>query len=304
MFTSGYGQLTGGDLVSVIDMTTQFTTGQARKAELFAILHRAGDPLLLANAWDVASAVAIAAAGAKAIATSSAGVAWSLGVPDGAGLGAERAAAVISRIAAAVSLPVSADIEAGYGDSPDAVAATVAAVVEAGAVGVNLEDRNDESSSLFEPSEQADRLAAARAAAAMLTPVPGAPAVWINARTDVFLTGAYPSTSAGVAAALERAVAYKAAGADSLFVPGLVDLAAIAELAAGPLPVAVMVWPGAPAVAELTAAGAVRISLGSAIAQAAYGVATRAAAELFTTGTYNSSAGGFDYGTMNDALTL
>ncbi len=159
----------------------QFTTGQARQAEFFASLHRAGDPLLLANAWDVASAVAIAAAGAKAIATTSAGVAWSLGVPDGAGLGAERAAAVISRMAAAVSLPVSADIEAGYGDSPDAVAATVAAVVEAGAV---------------------------------------------------------------------------------------------------------------------------RISLGSAIAQAAYGVATRAAAELFTTGTYNSSAGGFEYGTMNDALTL
>src|SRR5258708_22129371 len=113
-------------------MTTQFTTGQARQAEFFASLHRAGDPLLLANAWDVASAVAIAAAGAKAIATTSAGVAWSLGVPDGAGLGAERAAAVIRRIAAAVSLPVSADIEAGYGDSPDTVAATVAAIVEAG----------------------------------------------------------------------------------------------------------------------------------------------------------------------------
>jgi 2-methylisocitrate lyase-like PEP mutase family enzyme len=199
---------------------------------------------------------------------------------------------------------VSADIEAGYGDSPDAVAATVAAVVEAGAVGVNLEDRRDGSSSLFEPSEQAHRLAAARAAAAIPTPVPGPAAVWINARTDVFLTGAYSSTSAAVAAALVRSAAYKAAGADSLFVPGLVDLAAIAELAAGPLPVAVMVWPGAPTVAELTAAGAIRISLGSAIAQAAYGVATRAAAELFTTGTYNSSAGGYEYGTMNDALTL
>src|SRR5258708_11620248 len=112
-------------------MTTHFATGQARQAELFASLHRAGDPLLLANAWDVASAVAIAAAGAKAIATTSAGVAWSLGVPDGAGLGAERAAAVIRRIAAAVSLPVSADIEAGYGDSPDTVAATLAPIVHA-----------------------------------------------------------------------------------------------------------------------------------------------------------------------------
>src|SRR5258707_3115683 len=134
-FTSGCGQLTGADLVSVIGMTTQFTTGQADQAEFFASLHRAGDPLLLANAWDVASAVAIAAAGAKAIATTSAAVAWSLSVPDRAWLGAERAAAVISRIAAAVSLPVSADIEAGYGDSPDTVAATVAAVVEGGAGG-------------------------------------------------------------------------------------------------------------------------------------------------------------------------
>jgi 2-methylisocitrate lyase-like PEP mutase family enzyme len=281
------------DLASLISMTTEFTARQARQAELLAGLHRPGDPLLLANAWDVASAVAIAAEGAKAIATTSAGVAWSLGVPDGADLGAERAAAAVYRIAAAVPVPVSADIEAGYGDSPDAVAATVAAVVAAGAVGVNIEDRHA-GASLFEPSEQADRLAAARAAVAMH--------VWINARTDVFLSGAYPTVSAGVEAALERAVAYKAAGADSLFVPGLVDLAAIAELAAGPLPVAVMVWPGAPAVADLAAAGAVRISLGSAIAQAAYGLAVRAAAELFTSGTYSCVADGFEYGAMNEAL--
>ena len=275
-------------------MTTEFTTGQARQAELFASLHQTGNPLLLPNAWDVGSAIAIASAGAKAIATTSAGVAWSLGVPDAAGLGAELAAAVIGRIAAAVPLPVSADIEAGYGDSPDAVAATVAAVVQAGAVGVNLEDRRD-GSSLFEPSQQADRLAAARAAAGNQG--------WINARTDVFLSSAYSSTPAGVEAAMERSAAYKAAGADSLFVPGLVDLAAIAELAAGPLPIAVMVWPGAPSVAELTAAGAVRISLGSAIAQAAYGLSARAATELLTSGTYDSSAGGFDYGTMNNSLT-
>jgi len=262
-------------------------------AELFASLHQRGDPLLLANAWDVASAVAIASAGAKAIATTSAGVAWSLGVPDGADLGADRAAAVIRRITAAVPVPVSADIEAGYGHSPEAVAATVAAVAGAGAVGVNIEDRRD--SSLFEPGQQAERLAAARAA------TDGIP-VWINARTDVFLTGAYSTTSAGVAAALRRAAVYAEAGADSLFVPGLTDLAAIADLAAGPLPVAVMVWPGAPTVAQLTAAGVVRISLGSAIAQAAYGLAERAATELFTTGTYDSSSAGISYTAMNDAL--
>jgi len=263
--------------------------------EVFADLHRVGEPLLLANAWDVASAVAIAAARARAIATTSAGVAWSLGVPDAAGLGAERTAAVIGRIVAAVSVPVSADIEAGYGDSPEAVAATVDAVVRAGAVGVNLEDRRD-GASLFGISEQAERLAAARAAA-------GDVPVWINARTDVFLSGIYPSTATGVAAALERALAYQAAGADSLFVPGLVDLEAIAELAAGPLPVSVMVWPGAPTVPELTAAGAVRISLGSAIAQAAYGLAGRAATEMFTDGTYDSSVNGFEYAAMNAAMS-
>jgi 2-methylisocitrate lyase-like PEP mutase family enzyme len=268
---------------------------QIDSAEVFASLHKAGDPLLLANAWDVPSAVAVQAAGARAIATTSAGVAWSLGVPDAGGLDARLAAAVIARIAAAVSVPVSADIEAGYGDSPDAVATTVAAVVRAGAVGVNLEDRRD-GASLYPAAQQAERLAAARTAA-------GNVPVWINARTDIFLSQAFPSTEAAVAAALERAAVYKTAGADSLFVPGLVDLRAIAELAAGPLPVAVMVWPGAPTVPELAAAGVVRISLGPAIAQAAYGLAARAAAELFTTGTYDLSANGIEYETMNNALS-
>ncbi len=125
------------------------TMEQAQLARAFAKLHKPGQPLLLPNAWDVASAVAIAGTGAKAIATTSAGVAWSLGVPDGAGLGAKRAAAVITRIVAALHVPVSADIEAGYED----VAATVAAVLQAGAVGVNIEDRRD-GTGLYEPAEQ------------------------------------------------------------------------------------------------------------------------------------------------------
>jgi 2-methylisocitrate lyase-like PEP mutase family enzyme len=272
---------------------------QLRQAETFAGLHKPGDPLLLANAWDVASAVVIVAAGAKAIATTSAGVAWSLGVPDAADLGVDRAAAVIGRITAAVAVPVSADIEAGYGRTPDAVAATVTAVVHAGAVGVNLEDRSEQHESpLFEPREQAERLAAARAAADRLA-VP----VWINARTDVYLVGAAPAEER-LASTLERSAAYAAAGADSLFVPGLIDLAAISELAAGPLPVAVMAWAGAPAVSALASAGVVRISLGSAIAQAAYAVAARATTELLTNGTYDSSADGIAYDKMNATLAL
>jgi 2-methylisocitrate lyase-like PEP mutase family enzyme len=270
---------------------------QANLAETFARLHRRGDPLLLPNAWDVGSAVMIADAGAKAVATTSAGVAWSLGVPDGADLGAERAAAVVGRIAAAVPVPVSADIEAGYGPTPDDVAATVGAVIRAGAVGINLEDRSGRAGDpLFDPAEQADRLAAARAAADRLA-VP----VWINARTDVFLAGV-GAPEDRVAATMKRAASYAAASADSLFVPGLVDLDAIAELAAGPLPVAVMVWAGAPTVAQLADAGAVRISLGAAIAQAAYTLAANATTELLRDGTYHSTAEAVPYDRLNDTV--
>lgn len=136
--------------------------GQLARAKTFAASHRRGDPLLLPNAWDVASAVAIAGAGAAAIATTSAGVAWSLGVPDGADLGADRAAAVVARLCAAVDVPVSADIEGGY----ESVAETTTAVVRAGAVGVNLEDRSG--AGLFAEAAQAERLAAARATAELL----------------------------------------------------------------------------------------------------------------------------------------
>lgn len=272
-------------------------TTAADRARIFAELHRPGDPLLLPNAWDVASAVTVVGAGAPAVATTSAGVAWSLGVPDGADLGAERLAAVVARIVAAVAVPVSADIERGYGVAAEAVVATVTAVVRAGAVGINIEDgpgRGGEP--LLSPAEQVGRLAAARSAAAAL----GVP-LWINARTDTFLRGT-GTPAQRLADTHRRAQAYAAAGADSLFVPGLVELDAIAELARGPLPVAVMVWPGAPKVAELAAAGAARISLGSAIAEAAYAVAARATAELLDTGTYDSVADAIPYREMNAML--
>jgi 2-methylisocitrate lyase-like PEP mutase family enzyme len=122
--------------------------------------------------------------------------------------------------------------------------------------------------------------------------------VWINARTDVYLLGAgTPQTR--LASTVERAHAYADAGADSIFVPGLTDLDVITALADGPLPVAVMAFPGAPTVAEFTAAGVVRISTGSAIAQAAYAVAARAATELLEKGTYDSCADAVPYGEFN-----
>jgi 2-methylisocitrate lyase-like PEP mutase family enzyme len=259
-------------------------TTREQQAHLFASLHQSGNPLLLPNAWDAASAAVIAAAGASAIATTSAGVAWSLGRADGGGMTADLLAAAIGRIASTVDIPVSADIEAGYDD----VAETVSKVVQAGAIGINIEDRRDRSG-LFSAPEQAARIAAARAAAAEA----GIP-IWINARTDVWLGG-----SRQLAEALDRAEHYKKAGADSLFVPGLVDTKEIAEIVAGPLPVAVMVWSGAPSVAELTAAGAVRISLGAAIAEAAYAKAAEAAHEMLTQGTYDVTATGLPYPKLN-----
>lgn len=269
-------------------------TRQLEHAKTFASLHKAGQPLLLPNAWDAASAVVIAEASAAAIATTSAGLAWSLGVADGADLGAQRNAEAVARIVAAVDVPVSADIEAGYGESPEAVAESVTAVVQAGAVGVNIEDRIG--ATLFEPAAQAERLIAAREAARRL----GIP-VWVNARTDIYLAGiGEPAERPGRTE--ERASAYAAAGADSLFVPGLVDTSVIGTLAAGPIPIAVMAWPGAPSVAEFAAAGAVRISLGSAIAQAAYAVAARATKELLTSGTYDTTADALGFAELNAAI--
>ena len=220
--------------------------GQHAKAAALRALH-GGGIFVLPNAWDAGSAVMIAAAGAQAIATTSAGVSWSLGRPDGQNLSREEAVAAVARIAAAVDLPVTADIEGGYGSDPADVAATVAAVIEAGAVGINLEDSGAPGGGLFDPAAQAARIRAARAAAADA----GLPELVINARTDVFLFQ-IGQPEGRLDDVLARAAAYAAAGADSLFVPGLLDLGTLATLTgAVALPVNVMVGPGAPDVAAL-----------------------------------------------------
>jgi 2-methylisocitrate lyase-like PEP mutase family enzyme len=242
-------------------------------------------PLVLPNAWDPASAVAIQSAGAKAIATTSGGVAWSRGVADAGGMNRSVALEALRRIVRVVSVPVSADIEAGYGDTPEEVAWTVAEVASIGALGVNIEDSMD--SNLVDVSEQAERLAAARQAGDLV----------INARTDVFLMG-----SRSVDETLRRAERYAEAGADSLFVPGVVDPVTIKALVDGPLPLNVMAHPGAPTVAELAALGVARISVGSGIAQAAYGLAARAAREVLESGTYESLTEAMGYGELNDLL--
>jgi 2-methylisocitrate lyase-like PEP mutase family enzyme len=248
-------------------------------------LHQDG-VLVLPNAWDAGSAALIAAAGAQAVATTSAGVSWAWGRPDGQNLTRDEMVEAIARIAAAVDVPVTADVEGGYGAEPDAVAATVRAVVDAGAVGINLEDSAAPGGPLYGPATQAERLRAARAAATDA----GLPELWINARTDVFLF-AIGDPADRLDDVLARAAAFGDAGADSVFVPGLVDLDTLASLTSKvALPVNAMAGPGAPDVAALRAAGVRRVSLGAAISQAAYSLARRAAAEALSTGTYTAVA--------------
>lgn len=276
-------------------------TAQRELAHALRALHTPSDgrALVLPNAWDAASAALIARAGARAIATTSGGVAWSAGRPDGHGLTRGEMAAAVRRIAEAVDVPVSADIEGGYGPGADDVAATVREVIAAGAVGVNLEDSQAPGGPLHDVPAQAARLRAARSAASET----GLPGLWVNARTDVFLFG-IGAAEGRVENVLTRATAYAAAGADSLFVPGLVDLDTVAELVRrSPLPVNVMAGPGAPPVPAFEAVGVRRVTVGTALAQTAYGIIQRAAAELLGAGTYDAMTGAADFGTVNDAVT-
>src|SRR6185437_9408880 len=249
-------------------------------------------------AWDAGSAAMIAAAGAQVIATTSAGVSWSLGRQDGQRLSRPEAVGAVRRIADAVDVPVTADIEGGYGGDPGAVAATVAAMIGAGAVGINLEDSGSPDGGLFDAATQAARIRAARAAATDA----GLPELVINARTDVFLFE-IGEPAGRLGDVLARAAAYAEAGADSLFVPGLLGLDVLATLTGKvSLPVNVMAGPGAPDVAALRAAGVRRVSLGQAITQAAYTLARQAAAEVLTAGTYDSITGADSFSDINGRL--
>ena len=277
-------------------MTTAETDQTARAAH-FRALHR-GSVLVLPNAWDAGSAAVIEAAGATAIATTSAGVSWAAGAADAQGLSREQLVAAVGSIVQAVSLPVSADIESGYGPGVDDVTATVRAIIEAGAVGINLEDTpGRDGATVRTARDQAGRIAAARAAADA-----AGVNLFINARTDIYLFG-IGDPEARFNDVQLRAETYADAGADGLFVPGLLDLDVIATLAEGPLPLNVMAGPGAPPVSELAKAGAARVSVGSAIAQSAYQLASRAARELLTQGSYEALADPFDYARLNALLS-
>jgi 2-methylisocitrate lyase-like PEP mutase family enzyme len=246
-------------------------TPQENSADLFRRLHREG-LLILPNAWDAGSARLIESRGAKAIATTSAGVAWSHGCEDGDRLPVGLLLATVAGVVAAVGLPVTVDLEGGYSDDPAQVAVTVGAVIDVGAVGINIEDGGTSPALLCAKLENIRRIARDRGVD-----------LFVNARTDVYLRGLAPAESR-VAEVLARAARYRSAGADGIFIPGLVDSSEIRAVAqASPLPVNVMAWPGLAAPAELASLGVRRLSAGAGIA-AAVAARTASLASAFLRG--------------------
>jgi 2-methylisocitrate lyase-like PEP mutase family enzyme len=232
---------------------------QIQRARAFHALHIKGDPLILYNCWDPGSAKIIAAAGAKAIATGSWPVAAAFGFADGEKIPLDLALGNISRIVASVDLPVTMDLEGGYGAAPDTIAATVTQAIAAGAIGFNFEDQIVGGEGLHSIETQTKRIAAA-AAAVKASGI----SAFINARTDLFLK-AKPEAhdDALLDQAIERAKAYEQVGASGFFAPGLGDAALIGKLTeATALKVNIMAFPYVPPRAELAILGVARISYG------------------------------------------
>jgi 2-methylisocitrate lyase-like PEP mutase family enzyme len=276
------------------------TTTQRDLALTFRDRHTDPDgPLLLPNAWDCASALVYEAAGLEAIGTSSAGIAAAHGVPDGEHLSRSEMLDAVERIAHSVAVPVSADMEAGYGATPAEFAETVRSTIDAGAVGINLEDGTDEPGG---PLVARDHHAATIRAAREAADDAGVPLV-INGRTDVFWR-AVGDEADRVGRAVERANAYFEAGSDCLFVPGVTDAATIAALVDGlDGPLNVLGGPGAPSLAELADLGVARVSVGSGPMRAALGFLRGVADELRDEGTYDRMGDAIPYADLNELLS-
>ena len=253
-------------------------------AEAFRAMHRGQRILLLPNAWDVASARVFEEAGFGAIATTSAGIAFTLGYPDGQRISRNEMLQAVSRIAAAIRVPVTADVEAGYGDRPEDAAQTALAVIESGAVGMNLEDASGHANHLLVDLQlQLEKIAAINESKRKT----GVPIV-LNARTDVYLLQVGPAEKR-YDQALRRLAAFRDAGADCLFLPGLRDAATIGRMVKDlNSPLNILAGPGSPSVPELQQLGVARVSLGSSTMRATLGLLGRIAEELKTTGTYRS----------------
>jgi 2-methylisocitrate lyase-like PEP mutase family enzyme len=270
------------------------TTPQQAQADAFRALHAVNAPtLLLPNAWDAASAQLIAQCGAKAIATTSAGVSWSHGFPDGEHLPCAIHLAAIREIIRVAAIPVTVDVEGGYSEDPDVVAHFISDIINAGAIGINIED------GASPPDLFAAKITAIRA----LTKKTGVD-FFINARTDVYLRG-LASPDSAVRETIERAKLYRNAGADGIFVPGLVNLVEIKEIAASvQLPLNIMALPGIAPVHTLAEHGVRRVSVGMALHQASLAAAKRATKEMLDIGHFSALfAESIGYNEMNEMFS-
>lgn len=271
---------------------------QKRKAIAFRQMHRGPKALLLPNVWDVASARIIEQAKFGAIATTSAGIAFSLGYPDGQKISREEMLARVSRIARAVELPLTADVEAGYGNTAEDAAQTARKVIEAGGVGINLEDgTGNPQAPLVELELQLEKIRAVREAALQAGVL-----LVVNARTDVYLDQVGPPEQR-YSETIHRVRAYRDAGADCVFVPGLRDPQIISQLVQDvQCPVNILAGPGSPSVQELEELGVARVSLGSGPMRATLGLLRRMAEELNRSGTYSALEGAPTHAELNTML--
>jgi 2-methylisocitrate lyase-like PEP mutase family enzyme len=248
------------------------TSRNPAAASVFRGLHEKG-LLVLANAWDAGSARLIDSLGAKAIATSSAAVAWSHGYADGDLLPVPLLVATVEKIARVVELPITVDVEGGYSTDPSAVADTVAAVIDAGGVGINIEDGT------AEPDLLCAKIERSKATGFRL-----GVDLFVNARTDVYLRNLV-AADRRLGETLARADRYRAAGADGIFVPGVIDSTEIRTIASAVrLPLNVLARPGLPDASALEELGVRRLSAGSGIATAGFGRIASLAAEFLRTG--------------------
>lgn len=270
-----------------MDLETQL--GRARTLRR---LHDGPQPLLLPNAWDAGSARLFEQRGFAAVATTSGGMAWALGYQDGEQVPLDEVLAMVARMSRACGVPLTVDFEGGYGATPAAVGASVRAVIEAGAVGVNIEDGTPGHGPLRPLDEASARIAAARGAAT----ASGVPLV-INARVDLWLhEGPAAGSSARMEEGLRRARAYLEAGADCVYPIGLSDRAELASLVRVlGAPVNVMAGPDMPSLAELAQIGVARVSTATRFATLALGAVDQAIAGLRASGRFDGLASTFSY---------
>ncbi|WP_269714231.1 isocitrate lyase/PEP mutase family protein [Caulobacter sp. NIBR2454] len=260
-------------------------------ASKFRQLHEDG-LLILPNAWDAGSARLIESLGAKAVATTSAGVAWAHGYKDGDQLPLKRLLQTVTAIARVLDAPFTIDMEGGYGDSAQAVAEAVSAVAGEGAAGINIED------GVIGPGELAVRVTAIREALDKR-----GLDLFVNVRTDVYLRNLAPPEER-LAMCLGRAAIYRDAGADGIFTPGMTDPAEIREMAKGTsLPLNIMARPGLASAAELQAMGVRRLSAGSAISEAMHAHTARLAGAFLADGLSDAmTAEAMPYPTINGLM--